>query len=150
MKDIEERLVELLSKGYCTPRISALAKKLKEPATTIHYNIKRMEKEGKVLAYKAVFDHKRIGKGLCTHVLLTLSPDEYGDPERIGKELVKHDEIESLDIITGDWEMLVKVRTKDIDEYYAFVKTVLSKKGITKIKSLTTLKQMKSGSVTLG
>ena len=149
MKNIEEKLVGLLSKGHCTPKISGLAKSLREPSTTIHYNIKKLEKEGKVLAYKAVFDYRKIGRGFCTYVLITLSPDEYGNPERVARELVKFSEIESIDIITGDWELVLKVRTKDADGYYGFVRTVLSRKGVTKIKSLTSLKQVKTEFVAL-
>ena len=54
------------------------------------------------------------------------------------------DEIESLDICTGDWEVVIKLRNKDIDEYYNFVKTAIKHKGIIKIKSLTSLKQIKT------
>jgi len=49
MKDIAPKLVQLLKLGYCTPQISRLAKKLQEPSTTIHYNIKKLEKD-KVIA----------------------------------------------------------------------------------------------------
>jgi len=149
MKDIKARLIALLKKGFCTPQIAQLAKTLKEPSTTIHYNIKSLEKEGAVAAYKAVFNYKKIEEGFCTYVMINLSPDQYGDPEKIAGELAKSPEIESIDITTGDWEMIIKVRTKDIDEYYKFVKTVLSKKGIIRVKSMNSLKQIKSEFVEL-
>ena len=144
MKDITPKLISLFKKGYCTPQIARLAKKLKEPSTTLHYNIKKLEKEDKIRAYKAVFDYKKIDEGFCTYVLINLSPDEYGNPERIGSELSKYDEIESIDICTGDWELVIKVRVKDQDEFYAFVKNVLSKKGIAKTTSLVSFKQLKT------
>ncbi len=144
MKNIAEKLVKLLKEGYCTPQIARIAKKLSEPSTTIHYNIKKLERDGEIKAYKAVFDYRKIGEGFCAFVLINLSPDEYGDPERISKELSKFQQIESVDICTGDWELLLKVRVKDQDEYYNFVKNVISRKGIIKIKSLTSLKQIKT------
>ena len=149
MKDICPKLVTLLKDGYCTPQIARIAKKLQEPSTTIHYNIKKMEKEGTIKIYKAVFDYKKIQEGFCCYVLVSLSPDEYGNPERISKELAKHPEIESIDICTGDWEMVLKVRASDQDAYYNFLKNVISRKGIVKIKSLTSLKQMKTEFVTV-
>jgi Lrp/AsnC family leucine-responsive transcriptional regulator len=144
MKDITHRLVEMLKQGYCTPQISRMAKKLQEPSTTIHYNIKKLEETGTVKAYKAVFDYRKVDGGLTTFVLISLSPDEYGDPERIAKDLAKHPQIESVDICTGDWEMVIKVRSKDQEEYYEFLKKVISRQGIIKIKSLTSLKQLKT------
>ncbi len=149
MKDIRTRLIQLLKQGSCTPRVATLATKLKEPATTIHYNVKRLEETGAIRAYKAVFDYKQIDEGFCTFVLLHLAADEYGNPERIGADLAKHAEIESIDICTGDWEMLLKVRTKDIDAYYEFAKRVISRKGVLKITSLNSMKQLKSEFVSL-
>ncbi len=149
MKDIAQKLIPLLKEDYCTPQIHRLAKKIKEPSTTIHYNIKKLEREGAIKSYKAVFNHPKINEGFCAFVLITLSPEEYGSPEKIGQELAKHPEIESVDIITGDWEMLLKVRTKDQESYYHLVKNVISRRGIIKIKTLTSLKQLKTEFVAL-
>ncbi len=144
MKNITPRLIELLKQGYCTPKILALANKLREPSTTLHYNIKKLEREGAIKSYKAVFDYKKIGEGFCSYVLINLSPDEYGDPEKVAKELSKHNEVESIDICTGDYELIIKIRAKDQDAFYELVKQILSKKGITKTKSIISLKQVKT------
>ena len=149
MKNIAPRLIKLFKNGYCSPQIARIAKTIKEPATTLHYNIKKLEKERSIITYKAVFDYKKIGEGFCTFVFISLAPDEYENPERIGKDLSKHPEVESVDICTGDWELILKVRVKDQDEYYHFVKNVLSRKGIIKIKSLVSFKQLKTEFVIL-
>ena len=149
MKDIRPKLISLLKDGFCTPQIARIAKKLKEPSTTIHYNIKKLEKEKAIHVYKAVFDYKKIDEGFCTFVLINMSPDEYGDPERIGKELAKYSQVESVDICTGNWEMILKVRVKDQDEYYNLIKNVISRKGIIKITTLASIKQLKTEFVTL-
>jgi len=150
MKDLSPKLIGLFKKGYCTPQIARIAKNLGEPSTTIHYNIKKLEKDGKIRAYKAVFDYKKINEGFCAFVLLRLSSQHYPDPEKIGHQFAKYPEIESVDIITGDWEIILKIRVKDQDEYYSFIKTVLSKEGIIKITTLTSLKQIKSEFITNG
>lgn len=144
MKDITPRLIALFKKGYCTPQIARIAKELREPSTTIHYNIKKLEREEAIKTYKAVFDYKKINEGFCTFVLVSLSPDEYGNPEKIAKDLAKHPEIESVDICTGDWELVLKVRVKDQDEYFNFSKNVISRKGVIKMKSLLSMKQLKT------
>ena len=149
MKNITEKLVKLFKEGNCTPQIARIAKKLKEPSTTIHYNVKKLEKERAIKAYKAVFDYKKIDEGFCAFVLISLSPDEYGNPENIGKDLAKHPQVESVDICTGNWEMILKVRVKDQDAYYNLIKNVISRKGINKIVSLTSLKQLKTEFVML-
>jgi len=59
--------------------------------------------------------------------------------------------VESVDILAGDWERIIKVRAKeDQDEYYQFLKNAVSKeKGIENTNSLISLKQVKTEFVQL-
>jgi len=150
MKDIKPKLIRLFKEGYCTPQIGRIAREIDEPSTTIHYNIKKLESEGAIKTYKAVFDYRKIGTGFCVFVLIALSSDEYGNPERIASSLAKQSEVESVDILAGDWELIVKIRTRDQDEYYQFLKNVISKeKGIENTNSIISLKQVKTEFVKL-
>ena len=149
MKDIKPKLIGLFKQGYCTPQIARIAKKIKEPATTIHYNIKSLEKEGAIKTYKAVFDYKKIGEGHCSFILVNLSQKDYGNPEEIAKEIAKDSRVESIDVCTGDYELIIKLRTKDIDEYYEFVKMAVQKWKFSKSVSITSLKQFKTEFVEL-
>lgn len=149
MKDIRKKLIDLFKSGFCAPQIVKLAKKLKTPSTTLHYNIKRLEEEGAIKTYKAVFDYKKIGEGHCAYVFINLAGEDYGDPEVVAKELAKDSRVESVDICTGDYELLIKLRTKDIDEYYEFVKEKVKKYKFRKTTSVTSLKQVKTEFVEL-
>ena len=145
MKDIQPKLIRLFKEGYCTPQIGRIAREIDEPSTTIHYNVKKLESEGAIKSYKAVFDYRKIHEGFCSFVLIALSSNEYTDPERIAENLAKHNEVESVDILAGDWELLIKVRAKDQDEYYQFLKNVISKeKGIENTNSIISLRQVKT------
>ena len=144
MKNIEPKLIETLKSGACTPLISQIAKKLKEPSTTIHYNIKKLEREGAISSYKAVFNYQKIGQGFCSFVFVKLSPDEYATPERVGKTLAAFSEIESVDVITGDYEIIIKVRVKDQEEYYTLIKRIGSLRGVVKTFTNVSFKQIKT------
>ena len=144
MKDIEPKLIELFKAGYCTPQIAKLAGKLKEPSTTIHYNIKRLEKEEKIRTYRAVFDYKKIGYGYCVYVFATLKAEKYDNPEEVAKKIAKDQNVESIDICNGDYELILKLRTSGVDEYYEWVKRSIKLYGFSKIISVTSLKQVKA------
>jgi DNA-binding Lrp family transcriptional regulator len=145
MKDIKPKLIRLFKEGYCTPQIAKIARAIDEPSATLHYNIKKLESEGAVKTYKAVFDHRKIDEGFTVYVLIALSSTEYTDPERVARSLAKNKEVESVDILAGDWELVMKIRTKDQDEYYNFLKTVISKEqGIENTNSIIALKEIKS------
>jgi len=143
MKDIRPKLIELFKQGYCSPQISVIAKKLKEPATTIHYNIHKLEDEKAIRSYKAVFDYKKIDEGHCTFIFVNLAHENYGNPE-IAKEIAKDSRVESVDICTGDYELIIKLRTKDVDEYYECIKSMVSRFNFTRTTSVTSLKQVKT------
>ncbi|MCJ7468971.1 Lrp/AsnC family transcriptional regulator [Candidatus Bathyarchaeota archaeon] len=145
MKNIQPRLVKLFKEGYCTPQIGRIARAIDEPSTTIHYNIKKLEKEGVIKTYKAVFDYKKINEGFCVYVLISLASKQYSDPENIARTLARQKEVESVDILTGDWELIVKVRVGSQDEYYDFLKKVIAKQeGIRKTKSMISLRYLKT------
>ena len=148
MKDIRPKLIKLLKEGYCTPQIARIAKKLKEPSTTIHYNIKKLEKEI-IKTYKAVFNYREIQEGFCVFMLVKLSKEEYGNPEEVAKKLINYNCIESVNIITGGWEMIIKARFQDQDKYYEFIKSILKSKEIAELRTLTSLKELKTEFVNL-
>jgi DNA-binding Lrp family transcriptional regulator len=149
MKNIEPKIIDVLKEGNCTPLISQIAKKMKEPSTTIHYNIKKLEKEGAIKTYKAVFDYKKINEGHCTYVFINLNQEDYSDPEHVGKEIAKDERVESIDVCTGEYELIVKLRTKDIDEYYETIKAWVKKYSFRRTISMTSLKQIKTEFVKL-
>jgi Lrp/AsnC family transcriptional regulator for asnA, asnC and gidA len=149
MKNIKPELVRLFKQGYCTPQISRIAKAIDQPSTTIHYNIKKLEEEGAIRTYKAVFDYTKIEEGFCAYVLINVSPLEYEHDwskyeTQIVRELAKHKEVESLDILTGEWDMILKIRTKDQSDFYNFLGKVVNRVAIQKSISLVSLRQVKS------
>ena len=77
-------------------------------------------------------------------MLIRLSKDNYGNPELIGKKIAEYDCVESVDIITGGWEMVIKARFENQDIYYEFMKSVIKSKDISEVRTLTSLKQLKT------
>jgi len=84
-----------------------------------------------------------IDGGFCALVFLNLSSEVYHNPEKVASTLVKYDVVESVDIVAGEWELILKIRTKDQDEFYNFLKAIRKKYGIVKANSVITLKQVK-------
>lgn len=147
MKNIEEELVRELRSGGCVPAITKLARKLNHPGSTIHFNIRKMEKEGKILAYKAVLSNEKVGAGFTGFALVKLSAEAYEKlslTTEIAKRIARHPQVESVDVLTGEWELIVKIRAKDQKEYFTAVQRCIGGKGIAKVNSLISLEQFKS------
>jgi DNA-binding Lrp family transcriptional regulator len=149
MKNLTLKLIKLFKEGYCTPQIAKIAKKINEPSTTIHYNIKKLEKEGAIKTYKAVFDYEKIDEGFCAYVFVKLTSKAGADPDKILREFARYAEVESADILAGEWDIILKIRSKNQDEYYKVLKNVLAREGIEKTTSFISLKQFKTEFVSL-
>ncbi len=149
MKNIRPQLVRLFKEGYCTPQIARIAKTINEPSATLHYNIKKLEKEGAIKTYKAVFDYKKIDEGFCVYLFIKLTAQAGADPDRIMSELARYKEVDSADILAGEWDIVLKVRTKDQDQYYDVLKSILAREGVEKSTSVISLKQFKTAFVLL-
>jgi DNA-binding Lrp family transcriptional regulator len=149
MKNIIPKLIELFKEGYCTPQIAKIAKEIREPSTTIHYNIKKLEKEGAIKTYKAVFNYKKINEGFCVYLFIKLTAKAGAHPDRTISELAGYKEVESADTLAGEWDIILKVRTEDQDAFYDMLKSILAREGVEKTTSLISLKQVKTEFVLL-
>ena len=47
------------------------------------------------------------------------------------------------------WEMIIKARFQDQDKYYEFIKSILKSKEIAELRTLTSLKELKTEFVNL-
>ena len=149
MKNIKPKLIRLFKGGYCTPQIARIAKTINEPSATLHYNIKKLENEGAIKTYKAVFDYEKIDEGFCVYLFIKLTAKAGADPDQIVGELARYEKVDSADIIAGEWDVVLKVRTKNQDEYYDVLKSILTREGIEKSTSVISLKQAKTEFVLL-
>jgi len=150
MKDTRPKLIRLFKDGYCTPQIARIARAIDEPPATTHHNIKKLEKEVAIKTYKALFDYGKIDEGFCAFLLIALSPDSYSSPEAVANQLTRCREVESVDVVTGEWELIAKVRTKNQEEYYKFLREVMSgKKSVQKTLSMVSLRPLKSESISM-
>jgi DNA-binding Lrp family transcriptional regulator len=136
MSDIGEKDLEILRilQENCRLRAKEISKKVDTPISTVFAKTKRMESEGIIQAYKAVLDPKKLGRGATAFILVSfeqqMGGQQAGPSQRdVAKEIAKLKEVQEIHIISGDWDMLAKVKAKDVD---AIGKLVLDKMRLIK------------------
>jgi len=148
---LDEKDIEILKFLQKDSKISSkeIARKIGSPISTVFAKIKRMEDLGIIKEYKTVLDSKKLGKGTTAFVFVSF---EYRPPEtekpldqrEIAKKIAKFPEVQELYIITGDWDILIKVKTKDVDDIGKFVLDKLRKiEGIEKTFSCMVYDEIK-------
>jgi len=121
----EIRILKFLQEN-CKLSCREIAKKVNSPITTVFTKIKRMEKLGVIKGYKAILNAKALGAGATAFILASFS---YRDPETyaplsqrdLAQQISQLSEVQEVHIITGAWDILIKVKAKDVDAVGKFV-----------------------------
>ncbi len=115
-----------------------IAKKVGAPLTTVFAKIKRMEEQGLIQGYRAIVAPEKLSKGTLAFILTSVSYLAKGDgtpisQRAVAEEVARFPEVQEVHIITGDWDLLVKVRAENVDSVGKFVVDKLrSIKGLEK------------------
>ena len=103
-----------------------VSKKINAPITTVFAKIKRMEELGVIKEYRAIVAPEKLGLGTAAFILASVSyrakADDLPISQRtVAEEIAKFSEVQEVHIITGDWDLLIKLRAEDVDVIGKFV-----------------------------
>ena len=122
MELIDKRDVKILRllQNNCKVTAREIAKEIGSPITTVYSKIKRMEEIGIVKSYKAILDSKKLDKGTTAFILISFAyrPGSREKPlsqRDVAKKIAAFSEVQEVHIITGSWDILVKVRADHVD-----------------------------------
>lgn len=102
-----------------------LSKTLGIPATTIHERIKKMEAEGIIKGYHVSIDYEKVGVPTTAIILVRRMPRTTADRKIFYKKIAdltaKIPEIQESHVVTGEYDMVLKIRGKNEKEVGAFI-----------------------------
>jgi Lrp/AsnC family leucine-responsive transcriptional regulator len=103
-----------------------IAKKINAPITTVFAKTKRMEELGLIKKYRAILAPERLNSGTAAFILVSVSyraklDDVPISQREVAEEIAKFPEVQEVHIITGDWDLLVKLRSESVDAVGKFV-----------------------------
>lgn len=136
MDDIDKKLLELLQiDGKKT--LQELAEAVNRPKTTIASRIKRLEDKGYIMGYKAVVNPFLLGYQVLAFVMASVRRGETRGEKPLQEQLAekiladcsgKSDLpfVEEAYIITGPYDLLLKVWARDIKQLSTFLVSYLA------------------------
>lgn len=99
-----------------------LAKMLNLTAAEVERRIKKYETEKVILGYKAVIDDDKVDTDLVKAVIeVKVQPERDGGFDRIAKRIAKFDEVTSLFLMSGGYDLLIFVEGHNLREVAQFV-----------------------------
>ena len=99
--------------------IQKIARKTSIPIATVHHRLKKLQAHGIIKKYTIVIDKTKLGKKLVAYVLIKAAPKS--DQIILLEKLMKHDDVEDGSAITGPFDVMIKVRVRDVDNLDQFV-----------------------------
>ena len=148
MKTLDDKDNKILNVLKENAKLSTqqIAKKTRIPITTVHNRIRKMEGTGIIRGYTAVLDNKLMGD-IIAFVLISVMyhlPDgKVLDQEELARKVKNNENVEEVSIITGSTDLIVKVRTRTVDDLNNFVIRYLrSIPGIERTQTLVVLKSV--------
>ena len=101
---------------------SDLAKMLNLSAPEVARRIKQYETDKVILGYKAVIDDDKVDTDLVKAVIeVKVQPERDGGFDRIAKRIAKFDEVTSLFLMSGGYDLLIFVEGHNLREVAQFV-----------------------------
>ncbi|MHA1907187.1 MAG: Lrp/AsnC family transcriptional regulator [Candidatus Thorarchaeota archaeon] len=121
----DEKILNLLQLN-ARMTIKEIAKAVDKGISTVHNRMKVLEKEKVITGYTAVLDGRKIGRPTLSLVLVRIRYRVPGRRDVISQrefclEIAEHPFVQSVHVLSGEWDVLLKVRTHDVDEMNKFI-----------------------------
>jgi Lrp/AsnC family leucine-responsive transcriptional regulator len=88
----------------------AIARELDIPRATVHDRIFKMEQKKVIKKYTAVPDYSQLGIGVSAFILVQFGPQEGLSQRETAEEISELKGIYEVHMISGEYDMLLKVR----------------------------------------
>jgi Lrp/AsnC family leucine-responsive transcriptional regulator len=104
-----------------------IAKKINTPITTIFAKTKRMEEMGIIKQYRAILSPEKLNLGTAAFILASVSYREKNEDQtsisqrKVAEEIARFPEVQEVHVITGDWDLLIKIRGENVEAIGNFV-----------------------------
>ncbi|MHA1951374.1 MAG: Lrp/AsnC family transcriptional regulator [Candidatus Thorarchaeota archaeon] len=113
----------------CRIPLQEIAEKVGAPTSTVHYRVKRLERDGVIDGYYANINPERLGYDYLTVIKVHASYGP-GYHERIGKKLAKISGVWAVYFTLGETDFFVLTRSQDKSEYMKILDALMATKGI--------------------
>ncbi len=118
--EIDLKILSLL-KENSRIKISEIAKRLGIPVSTVYTRIKKLEQQGIIRKYTIDLDYKKLGFKVTAIILIKYDSSSKVSQRELLKEIMKFNNVEKGYIITGEWDLLIIAKFKDIEELSRFI-----------------------------
>ena len=139
LDEIDKGILRLLQEDG-NISLSEIADRLNVGVATVHRRIQRLKMEKIIKKKIVVIDPEKIGKKIFAFIEIKTSPNY---EQKILDILSSLDEITEVYLVTGDFDLIVKLVVEDIKEFTSVIEKIRQLQGVVDTRSAIVIKTKK-------
>lgn len=120
LDDVDRKILKILQADGRTA-LSEIARRLDMGTATIHERVNSLEETGYIREYRAVLDPDLLGTDQVAFVTIDTEPGRFSE---VAERLAEEPSIQEIHEVTGESDLLVKVRVNARDELTDLLATI--------------------------
>ncbi|MFW9834633.1 MAG: Lrp/AsnC family transcriptional regulator [Candidatus Thorarchaeota archaeon] len=123
--DTNLKILELLQED-CKLGVQKISERVGKGISTVHARIKALEEDGVIKQYSAILDPVLLNRPTLALIFVTIRYRVPGEPDLLSQkefcqEIAKHPFVQEVFVLSGQYDVFLKVRTKDVEEMNRFI-----------------------------
>ena len=119
------KILELLQED-CKMGVQSISESVGKGISTVHARIKSMEQSKIIKQYSAILDPVLLNRPTLALIFVTIRYRVPGEPDLLSQkefcqEIAKHPFVQEVFVLSGQYDVFLKVRTKDVEEMNRFI-----------------------------
>lgn len=137
--DIDRKILKILQADGRTA-LSEIARRLEMGSATIHERVNTLEEQGFIKEYRAVLDPELLDQDRIAFVRVKT---EAGQFSTVAERLVETDDVQEIHEVTGDYDLLLKIRFRERSELTDLLADIGDSDGILETSTDVALRSVK-------
>jgi DNA-binding Lrp family transcriptional regulator len=123
--DTNLKILELLQED-CKIGVQKISQEVGKGISTVHARIKSLEQSKIIKQYSAILDPLLLNRPTLALIFVTIRYRAPGQTDKMSqrdfcKEISKHPFVQEVFILSGEHDVFLKVRTRDVQEMNSFI-----------------------------
>lgn len=136
LDEIDKEILKVLQKNSRTP-LREISKQVGLAESTVYERIKKLKERGIIKKFTIIPDPESLGFHLLAFILIKAKAGKYSD---VAEKLIAYPEIVEIYETTGDYDMIVKIRTRSSEELNDFLDRIGEIEGVVATHTMVVLK----------
>lgn len=135
------RILEILQED-CKIGVQKISEEVGKGISTVHARIKSLEQSNIIKQYSAILDPIQLNRPTLALIFVTIRYRVPGESDLLSQqefctEISKHPFVQEVFILSGEYDVFLKVRTKDVEEMNQFIVSFL--RGLPAVEKTLTM-----------